>query len=95
MEHVGDPFEGCRDVFAVGNTALHDRQAIGFRQDAMVAEGADPGVREVRSGEDAINKGAADFAGVGMRGCRVVTRLGRNGDKFSGFLGLRWAPRPM
>jgi hypothetical protein len=29
VEHVGDPFEGCRDVFAVGNTALHDRQAIG------------------------------------------------------------------
>ena len=63
MENVGDPSEGCRDVFAVGNTALHDRQAIGFRQDAMVAEGADPGVREVRAGEDAINKGAADFAG--------------------------------
>ncbi len=57
MEHVGDPFEGCRDVFAVGNTALHDRQAIGFRKDTVVAEGADPGVREVRTGEDAINNG--------------------------------------
>ena len=63
MHHVGDLAHGFGDDGALGDGTAHDLQPIARLDDAIVAQGANPGVTPGLVAQEPAQEGLAHLAG--------------------------------